>query len=332
MNPAVDVKPRLGFLGLGWIGRARLLSMVEADCAEVAAVADPRPGALEEWPAAGRAEGLDELLEMGLDGIVIATPSAQHAAQSSAALDAGLAVFCQKPLGRNAAETRAVIERARAADRLLGVDLSYRHTAALRAIREVVQSGELGEIFAVDLVFHNAYGPGQPWFYDRAQSGGGCVLDLGIHLIDAALWILGGPIVGVSSRLFAQGRRLRGRDPAVEDYATARLELAGGAVAELRCSWHLHAGREAVIEAAFRGRKGGAAMHNVGGSFFDFRAERYTGPKRETLAGPPDAWGGRAAVRWARQLAAGNRFDPEVEGLNEVALALDAIYERAGDE
>lgn len=332
LPPAAPVtfKPRLGFLGLGWIGRARLASIAEAQCAEITACADPAAG--EPVANARRASTLEELLEMDLDGIVIATPSAQHAAQSIAALESGHAVFCQKPLGRDAAETRRVIDAARAADRLLGVDLSYRHTAALQAIRSVVRSGELGDIFAVDLVFHNAYGPPQPWFYDPAQSGGGCVLDLGIHLIDAALWILDAPVTRVSSRLFAKGRRLRGRETAVEDYATARLDLAGGAALELRCSWHLHAGCDAEIGVAFRGSQGGVAMHNVGGSFFDFRAERFTGTARETLTEPPDAWGGRAAVQWARQLAAGARFDPAVERLNRVSAALDAIYENAGDE
>lgn len=331
MPPAtrVTLQPRLGFLGLGWIGRARMGSIAEAGCAEIAAFADPAVPSMEN---AVRASTLEELLAMDLDGLVIATPSAQHAAQAVAALESGLAVFCQKPLGRNAAETCAVIDAARAADRLLGVDLSYRHTAALQAIRSVVQSGELGEIFAVDLVFHNAYGPQQPWFYDPAQSGGGCVLDLGIHLVDAALWILDSPVAHVSSRLFAKGRRLRERGTATEDYATARLDLASGAVLELQCSWHLHAGCEAAIGMAFRGPQGGAAMGNVGGSFFDFRAERFSGTARETLTEAPDAWGGRAAVQWARELAAGARFNPEVERLNRVAAALDAIYERAGDE
>lgn len=325
----VASKPRLGFLGLGWIGRARMASIDEAACAEIAALADP---ALAPADDPRQASTLEELLEMDLDGIVIATPSAQHAAQAVAALESGHAVFCQKPLGRNAAETRRVIEAARAADRLLGVDLSYRHTAALQAIRSVVRSGELGDIFAVDLVFHNAYGPQQPWFYDPAQSGGGCVLDLGIHLLDAALWILEAPVARVSSRLFAKGRRLRGRETTVEDYGAARLDLASGATLELHCSWHLHAGCDAVIGMAFRGPHGSAAMHNVGGSFYDFRAERLTGTARQTLTEPPDAWGGRAAVQWARQLAAGARFDPAVEGLNRVAAALDAIYENAGNE
>ncbi|MGN6201867.1 MAG: Gfo/Idh/MocA family protein, partial [Solirubrobacterales bacterium] len=89
--------------------------------AQVTAVADPTAEALEAAaeaaPSAVRMGSLEELLEHDLDGIVIATPSALHADQAVAALERGLAVFCQKPLARDAAETRRVLEAARAADR-----------------------------------------------------------------------------------------------------------------------------------------------------------------------------------------------------------------------
>ena len=306
--------------------------MFDADAAEIVALADPSTECLDqcaEWvPDAQRHATFDELLTVPLDAVVISTPSALHAEQSIAALERGLAVFCQKPLGRNTEEVRAIIDAARRADRLLGVDLSYRHIAGLQMIRELIRGGALGNIFAVDLVFHNAFGPQAAWFYDARLSGGGCVVDLGIHLVDAALWVLDSAVVGVSSRVLAQGHPLAMKPEAVEDFATARLDLANGAVVTLACSWRLHAGRDAVIETSFFGTKGGAALRNVGGSFHDFRAERYTGTKTELLAEPPDAWGGRAAVAFARQLAGDKRFDPEVERQIEVALALDAIYGR----
>jgi predicted dehydrogenase len=259
--------------------------------------------------------------------VVIATPSALHAEQAIAALEAGAAVFCQKPLGRTAAEAQAVVEAARAADRLLGVDLSYRFTEGMRRIRELIAAGELGRIFAVDLAFHNAYGPDKPWFYDPALSGGGCMMDLGVHLADLALWALGFPEVAkVSSQLLAGGAPLAGHKIQVEDYASATLELATGTVVRFACSWRLQAGCDAVISAAFYGTEGGAALRNVGGSFYDFVAERYRGTARETLALPPDAWGGRAAADWAIRLAAGARFDPEAWRLVDVARVLDRIY------
>ncbi len=313
-------------------------AILDAGLAEVVAIADPSPGMLAEAarlaPGAARVPTLDAMLDAGVEGVVIATPSALHAGQSIRALERGAAVFCQKPLGRTAAEARAVVAAARAADRLFAVDLSYRCTEAMRRIRDLVLTGGLGRVFAADLVFHNAYGPDKPWFYDPALSGGGCVMDLGVHLVDLALWTLDFPAVsGVCARLFAGGEPLAapgaaGRPGRVEDYAVILLQLETGTVVRIACSWRLHAGRDAVIEAAFHGTEGGVALRNRDGSFHDFVAERHRGTARETLTRPPDAWGGRAAVDWAARLAAGDRFDPAAERLVAVAAVLDRIYGR----
>jgi predicted dehydrogenase len=184
-------------------------------------------------------------------------------------------------------------------------------------------------VYAVDLVFHNAYGPDKAWFHDPALSGGGCVIDLGVHLVDLALWTLDFPgLAGATSRLYRKGEPL-GPDPDVcEDFAVARLDLEGGACARLACSWNLPAGVDAVIEATFHGTNGSARMRNVNGSFYDFAADQLVGTQTQALTTPPDAWGGRAAVEWARRLAEGGRFDPDAERLVDVARALDAIYGR----
>jgi predicted dehydrogenase len=326
-------KPRVGFLGVGWIGRHRMAAMAQSSLIEAAAIADGSDEALQQAhvlvPDADRLASLDALLEQDLDGIVIATPSALHAAQAEAALARGLAVFCQKPLARTAAESAGVVAAARRANRLLGVDLSYRHTEAMRRIRRLAAAGDIGEVYAIDLVFHNAYGPDKAWFRDPQLAGGGCVIDLGIHLVDLALWTLDFPrVVGVSSRLFAQGRPVRGDAGVVEDFAVAQIDLDGGAVVRLACSWNLAAGCDAVIEATFHGTRGGASMRNVSGSFYDFVADHYEGTRATRLVEPPDAWGGRAAVRWAAELAAGNGFDAGIERVVDVAQVLDAIYGR----
>src|SRR3954452_20594949 len=211
----VTVKPRLGFLGLGWIGQHRLQAIVDSGSAEVAALADSVDEAVSKArdliPEANIAENLDDLIEMNLDGVVIATPSALHAAQAQRALEHGLAVFCQKPLGRNAAETRRVVEAARHADRLLSVDLSYRFVEGMKLVRDWVQSGELGDIFAVQATFHNSYGPDKAWFYRRSLSGGGCLLDLGIHLVDLALWTLDWPKANtIGAQLLSRAEKFEG--------------------------------------------------------------------------------------------------------------------------
>jgi predicted dehydrogenase len=323
--------PKLAFLGVGWIGRNRLEAVLASGAAEVVGIADASAEmldvALEVTPGAERAESLEALLALEPDGVVIATPSALHAEQSIAALDAGCAVFCQKPLGRSANEVRRVVEAARAADRLLAVDFSYRFTEGMRRVRQLLRGGELGTVYAADLVFHNAYGPDKPWFYERARSGGGCVMDLGVHLVDLALWCLDfPPVERVTSRLFAEGVPLGPRPVLVEDFANVRLDLAGGAVVQLACSWRLPAGRDAVIGATFYGTEGGAALRNEDGSFYDFVAERFHGTARQRLAEPPDPWGGRAIVDWVERLARAPRFDPEADRIVEVAEVLDRIY------
>jgi len=324
-------KPRIGFLGVGWIGRHRMEAALATGAIEAVAVSDPSAdnldAALKLAPDARAVPDLDAMLALGLDGVVIASPSALHADQSVAALEAGAAVFCQKPLGRDAAEAARVVEAARAADLYLGVDFSYRRAAAFEAADEAVRSGELGNIFAADLVFHNAYGPDKPWFYDRALSGGGCVMDLGCHLIDQALGTLGAAATGgVSSRLYAGGQPLT--PGGVEDYAVAQMTVNGAAV-RLACSWRLHAGQEAVIEASYYGTAGGVSVRNVGGSFYDFEAARMDGTSRRIIASGTDAWGGRMAADWAVRLADGQRFDPAADGFVAAARAVDAIYAAA---
>ena len=328
--------PRLGFLGVGWIGAARLDSIVRSGAATVAAVADTCTDAAARVAAATGATHVepDELASLpGLDGIVVATPSALHAAQACAALDAGRAVFCQKPLARTAAETAAVVARARQADRLLGVDLSYRHLHGVTAIRDVIASGAIGEVYAADVVFHNAYGPDKAWFTDRRRSGGGCVIDLATHLVDLAqMMIEPWQVESVTSHLHHRGRPLwhtgaapLGDDDPVEDHAVATIELASGAVVRLACSWFLHAGQMADIGAVFHGTTGAVALHNVDGSFYDFAAWRQHGTERTCLAAPPDDWSGRAIVRWAQRLAADVSFDPAVERLVASAALIDRI-------
>ena len=326
-----SLRPRVGFLGVGWIGRHRLQSICESGAVQVAAVADFDTAAASEVaaqiPGAVAAPSLDALLELQLDGVVIATPTALHAEQAIAALERDTAVFCQKPLGRSADETARVIRAARLVNRLLAVDLSYRFVRGVQKIKQMISAGEIGTIYVADLVFHNAYGPDKAWYYDRKFSGGGCLIDLGIHLIDLALWMLDFPVVEkISSRLFSQGRPVPGRAGALEDYALARLDLTTGATVNLACSWRLPAGRDALISASFFGTAGGLSVKNVGGSFYDFRAERFQGTSRMLLDQLPDPWGGRAAVAWAEQLSVDPTFDARIEPAHLVAEVIDEIY------
>jgi predicted dehydrogenase len=326
-------RPRLGFLGLGWIGKQRFEAL-SADEAEFAAFADADAAlaaGIARQHGARAGTDLRALLDADLDGVVIATPSGLHEAQARAALGAGLAVFCQKPLATDGAGAARVIEAAAAADRLLGVDFSYREVEGMRALRERVRTGELGEIFSVELRFHNAYAPSARWCDDPALAGGGCLLDLGVHLLDLALWLQGFPQLEVeAARLFANGTDA----PAggIEDFAAATLRQANGAVVRLACSWRLHAGQPAEIEVSLYGTRGAARWSNVGGSFLDFEIWLQQRDRRELLARDTGGWQPRALQAWLAQLGRDRRYAAEAHHLLRGAVAIDAIYRRAGGE
>jgi len=328
--------PRLGCLGIGWIGLSRLASLATSGAASIVAVCDPNPEACararEIVPDARVLEHYEELLELPLDGVVIATPSGLHARQCIDALERGHAVFCQKPLAPSAREVERVLATARAVNRLLRVDFCYRHTRALSMARELLASGELGTIHSVELVFHNAYGPEKAWATDPALSGGGCLMDLGVHLVDAALWALGSPRVERAvGRRFREGRQLPAHATEVEDLAMGLFDLEGGVSASLACSWWSSFGDHARIRAEFLGTRGGVVVENVAGSFYDFACDRLRNGSRERLVSPPDDWGGRALVSFAEELrvSAANRPQPE---LLEVARAVDLLYGRTALE
>src|SRR5690606_38608935 len=143
---------------------------------ELCAVADPSDDAARIGGGCALSLSLEELLSHRLDGVVIATPTALQATQAIAALRAGVAVFVQHPLGRNAAEVKAVVEEARRADRLLGADLRLRFVRGIPQLRTLIQTGALGDLYAAELSFHDAYGPGAQGAYDAEQSGGGCAM------------------------------------------------------------------------------------------------------------------------------------------------------------
>jgi len=318
---------RLGFVGLGWIGTMRLESV--SAVAEVAALCEPAPQRLEEvaraHPGAATFSDFNEMLaaDLRLDGVVIATPNSLHAPQTLAVLDRGLAVFCQKPLALNAREAREMVEAARKADRLLGVDYSYRYTEGARELSRAIEAGELGQVFSVDTVFHNAYGPDKPWCFDPRLSGGGALMDLGVHLIDLVLWLLGDPgVKEVHGGAWKGGQPLR--EGEVDDFANARLTLEGGASASVAVSWNAHAGQDCVIRLSAFGTSGGAEFRNVDGSFYDFELARFSGRSGEVAVRESRDWLGKTILDWAGRLGEG--FDSAIGRSVRVSEVVDAVY------
>jgi predicted dehydrogenase len=322
-TPTTAVRPvRLAFVGAGWIGTHRMRALLERGGVEAAAIVDADTNVARAAATAAGIErtaimrNLDMLLArstaLELDGVVIATPSALHADQAIAALLNGLAVFVQKPLARTADETRQVVAAARSADRSLGVDFSYRGVAGMTSARRRIANGDLGTVHAIDMAFHNAYGPDKPWFFDRQLAGGGCVMDLGCHLVDMLLWLQrDDPVLAVHARRYANGMLLRAYDETCEDFALATMTLQSGVTARLACSWHAHAGRDAVIEVNVFGTRGGIRLSNRNGSFTDLQVELHEGTRRTLLAPADTPWGGAEIGYWVDRLSRGARFCAE---------------------
>lgn len=322
--------PKLGFLGIGWIGQNRLEAILAGSDASIVALCDPYSDKTARY---SRENGLrsistyEELLNEDIDGIIIATPSAMHKDHALLALEQGKAVFCQKPLACSYEDTRLVISEAERMNCLLGVDMSYRYTNAMKKIHHAIESGELGDVYAAQLTFHNAYGPDKSWYYNRETSGGGCLMDLGVHLVDLLYWLIPGlETPYVVSNLYAQGKPYKAKNDVVEDFAEAQLTFNTGLSAQLACSWNISAGKEAILEFTFFGTKGGATFRNMNGSFYDFKAELYKGTKRHVLSLPPDDWSGNAALEWVKDLEEGNFFRP-CDTYLKTSQTIDMLYE-----
>lgn len=321
---------RLGFAGVGWIGKNRLDSVIQSENISKACICDTSAenisAVLSSYPQFEATQSFENLLSCNIDGVVIATPSALHAAQTIAALERGLAVFCQKPLGRNPQEVNEIIKTAERQNLLLGIDMSYRYCKAITALKNNLNA--IGDIFAIETHFHNGYGPDKPWFYNPELSGGGCVIDLGIHLIDLIIYLMNpSTIKFMSSQLYSYGKRItKMSTPVIEDYATFSFTLPNECIVHGACSWNLPIGKDASIGLTLYGTQGGLSFRNVNGSFYDFTSEFFHKTQHETLSSPPDNWSGRAIVNWVNQLKYSKQFDRTILHANLTAEIIDKIY------
>lgn len=195
------------------------------------------------------------LSEVKPDITVIATPNVYHKPMAIAALSAGSHVLCEKPLALTYADAKEMMDLAAAKGLTLNVGSHYRWSDAIRAAKVQVDAGFFGEIYAVRTVWHRRSGiPGYgSWFTRKELAGGGSLLDIGIHALDRALYLMGFPqpvtVSGVTfSKLGPQGLGL-GRWGAdiqkpsgntqfdVDDLSWALVRFDNGAAIQLQVSW-----------------------------------------------------------------------------------------------
>jgi predicted dehydrogenase len=189
---------RVALIGSGWIQDFHARGVLASPGAELVAVANHRE---ESARALAERHGIPEvstdwrsLVGRGdVDAVVVATPNALHAEQSIAFLGAGTHVLVEKPMAVSVAECDAMIAAARASDASLMVAHCWRFRNEVLAMRDRIASGELGEIVKTrGYGVHEAWGP-QGWFVDPTLAGGGALVDMGVHAIDTARFVLGDP-------------------------------------------------------------------------------------------------------------------------------------------
>jgi predicted dehydrogenase len=320
---------RVGFSGVGKSGRQVLDWALASGLSHVVALSDVDSNVAEVtsvYTGVSVLDNFEQLLESGLDGVVIGSAVDRKTERVMKALASGIPVFCEHPLGRSAAETEAVVTVARRSDRLLAVDFPYRLTEGMLQIRDLIRSGEMGEVYAIEASFHKAHGPMGEDDCSREEIGGGCLSDLGCHLVDLALWSLDFPEVLSAHGSLSDG--VWGRmGERVENYASGFIRLRGETTLQLACSWGGHVGGEAELRLQFFAQRGAATFYNIGASLAEFKAERvHADQSREPLAVPPDSWRSRGFEDWLHSLNRSYRFDPEICHLMKVAGTVDRLY------
>jgi predicted dehydrogenase len=268
---------RVGVIGAGAIATSgHIPGLQRLGGVEVAAVCDANVGRAKEVSRRFGVPGVygdyrEMLTGDVVDAVTVAVPNALHASIVLASLKAGKHVLCEKPLATSPADAEAMVEAAESAGLLLAANMHYRLSAEMQALKRVIEAGTLGEVRYAHVRFlRSADIPGfGSWFTRKELSGGGVLMDVGAHMLDLVLWLLGFPRVeGVACETRAmqgpKGRGLGGWGAErvegglfdVEDFARVRLRLEGGASATVETSWALYANHEERVQ--FVGDEGGA--------------------------------------------------------------------------
>jgi predicted dehydrogenase len=225
---------RVGVVGLGTVGQTHLaalraLGIDRVFGADVSSAARQRAG---DSGVECFADYRDLLaLRGGLDGLVVATPPRTHRQIAQAALSAGAAVLCEKPLALTLEECEALAADAARSPRPFLVGFCHRHQAEVRALRELLDSNAFGRLVLVNIAFvHGLSEHGREWITHPADAGGGVLFDSGPHAIDLFRFLAGSvdEVHGLTAVLDSVGR--------VEDTTVACVR-SGSVLGSLVLSW-----------------------------------------------------------------------------------------------
>lgn len=277
-------KLRVAAVGTGNIFRSiHLPAWLANPEVELVAVCDAyRPGAQKIADDNGIKDVYDDYREViardDVDVINVCTPNLYHSEVAIAALQAGKHVFCEKPDAINPEEAVKMAEAAKASGKVLMVMRNNRYRPVSQFLRSYVDNGHMGEVYTGRCGWLRRRGiPGKGgWFTTKELSGGGPLIDLGVHMIDLAVWIMGNPRpVAVSGSVYTKfadteqsdsvhsafGSKQQGGTFDVEDLATGFIRFENGASLQIEFSWASNVETEGRF-VELRGTKAGFNLFN----------------------------------------------------------------------
>ena len=229
---------RIGLIGCGAVARRFHLPAFREAGADVVAftsrTAASAEAAANEWGSGKVVGDWRELIALEeIDAVDVCTPNASHAELAIAAAKAGKHVLVEKPIATTLDEADAMISAARKSKTILMTAHNVRYAPPFVAVAEEIASGSLGEIGAVRAAFGHSgpqvWAPDATWFFDRSLSGGGALMDLGVHLADLLRSLLSDEVEEVGAILSGSKE--------VEEAAQVVLKFERGAIASMHVSW-----------------------------------------------------------------------------------------------
>lgn len=272
---------QIGVIGAGFIGRVHMEMFAAQDGAKVVGVTDTIRSLAErassQFGVPRIFDSAEELIESPeIDAVVVGVPNSQHRTLAVHALEAGKHTLLEKPMAINGTEARAIVEAQKKSGRTLMIGHHMRWSEPSRQSKQLVDAGELGEIYNVKASMLRRKGiPGWgSWFTRKQEAGGGPLIDIGVHILDLSLWFLGNPWpVSVFGSTYAQfGPHKRGIGTwgtpqwdgtfDVEDLGTAMIKLDSGATLTLEVSWAVNTDSTNDYFIHLMGNEGGISLYN----------------------------------------------------------------------
>ncbi len=272
---------KVGIIGAGKMcqgGHLPAFDKIE-DC-KIVAICDINPSRLEQmkqrYPEAHLYEDFREMIDKEeLDAVDICTPNNIHSVAAVYALEHGINVLCEKPDAVSVSEAEKMKKASEESGKTLMVIRNNRYRPSTKFLKQFIADGKMGEIYAGRCGWIRRRGiPGWGgWFTDKAQSGGGPLIDLGVHIIDLAMYLMGNakPIT-VSGSTYTKFAHTSYSKMDVEDLAMGFIRFDNGACLQIEFSWASNIpGDQMFVE--LRGEKAGSRMSGLDRKFEIFTEE-----------------------------------------------------------